>query len=161
MYKRQHFASHTTDSRIRYLKLIWLVRDKSDLHVLEHCSDFQLPASSTFEIFVTKTVPEDDVTQGYSMVESGNRFDDAELELEFMGDVGDADELDENGALVPVSYTHLDVYKRQDLGQHLGHRLARHPHELVRRLLCNWTRPSCCGVRVLKIGSCSANEKKT
>lgn len=96
----KHLASHTTDSRIRYLKLVWLVRDKSDLHVLEHCSDFQLPASSTFEIFVTKTVPEDDVTQGYSMVASGNRFDDAELELEFMGDVGDADELDENGALV-------------------------------------------------------------
>lgn len=70
-----------------YLKFIWLIREREDMHILNHCN-FE---TNDLEVYVTRSLPPDD-TQTKSMNANGSsEFDDIDFELETM---------DESGALL-------------------------------------------------------------
>lgn len=95
----RYFASNAITGQIKYLKLIWLVRDSSDLSVLQDMSTLAFKTAQ-FEVFVTRSVPQDDTAiedplRGSIRHGENSGHDDLEFELESLGD-----QLDHNGALI-------------------------------------------------------------
>ncbi|SCV04893.1 LANO_0G13740g1_1 [Lachancea nothofagi CBS 11611] len=95
----KYFASGDRATQITYLKLIWLVRDKHDISVLNHLKPLTRH-NIQFEIYVTGTLPQDDTDNSRPKAvtpDSGSAsgHDVLEFELESLGD-----HLDQNGALL-------------------------------------------------------------
>lgn len=78
---------HLQTRNLEYLKCIWLVRNKSDLQVLNHLN----VDLNDLEIFVTRSLPQDDNQVQKNQVNGNSEFDDIDFELENM---------DESGALL-------------------------------------------------------------
>lgn len=130
---------------LEYLKFIWLVKDKDDLHILNHCN----VDVNDIEVYVTRSFPDDD-TQTKSHDTNNNNsnssaFDDIDFELENM---------DESGALLsndPKMPPNIHFGKRLDWQVDLAHFIETHALENT------WL--VCCGPEsLLKDGQNYANQ---
>lgn len=101
----RHFASEEKADQVKYLRLIWLVRDKYDVNVLGNIRSLASSVAQ-FDIFVTRSVPPDDTVESGSKLSPAQQqspiTDDLEFELESFGD-----QLDQNGALITPEIPNL------------------------------------------------------
>ncbi|CDO96401.1 unnamed protein product [Kluyveromyces dobzhanskii CBS 2104] len=69
---------------LEYLKFIWLIRNNEDMHILNQCN----VDTNDLEVYVTRSLPQDDTQTKSPAANSSSEFDDIDFELETMDDSG-------------------------------------------------------------------------